>query len=148
MASGLSKRVAAIETAIALLGYFSDRLRYLRPTMSALVGAAGDTAGLREAAYLAGCGERMARGEPFPEAWRAALEEQPGALGEGERELLRNLADILGAADLDSQLAALAYAERQMEHRLGLARANREKHQKLYGTLGVLGGLAVAIMLA
>lgn len=147
MASGLSKRVRAIECAVVLLDHFHDRLRYLQPTMNRLVESACSLGQLAEAGYLTGCRDAMRRGEPFPRSWREGLKRWPGALGKEETELMEALADTLGVTDLDRQLTALCYTRERLEHRLETARLEREKHHKLYGALGVLAGLAIAIIL-
>lgn len=147
MASGLSARVLAIESAVQLLHDLHDRLYHLRPTMGELIEAAAKRETFAGLDYLAECRDRMRRGEPFPAAWKNALAQRPGALPDEEAALLAALADVLGATDLDSQLTALDCTREQLEHRLMLAREQRQKNHKLYGTLGVLAGVAVAIIL-
>ena len=147
MASGLSKKVLEIEAAIALLGHFHDRLRYLSPTMTGLIESACAAEGTGNIPYLTGCRERMGRGLPFPDSWKAAVAAHPGALGREETGLLAALGDVLGATDLESQLAAVAYTRQQLELRLDIARQYRDRHHKLYGTLGVLTGIAIVIIL-
>lgn len=147
MASGLSKRVSGIETALVLIGHLHDRLRYLQPPLTELLESALALEQLREAAYLAPCLDSMGRGVPFPTSWRTAVESHCGALGREEAELLAALGDILGSTDLDSQLASLTYTRQSLEHRLELARQFSQKHQKLYGTLGVLAGIAIVIIM-
>lgn len=94
-----------------------------------------------------GCRERMLRGDSFPVAWRTAVAQSPGALKGEEVRILASLADVLGTTDLDSQLSALDYTGEQLRRCHAAAGQKRDKCQKLYGTLGVLAGLAVAIIL-
>lgn len=147
MASGLSRKVREIETAVQLLAHLYDRMKWFQPTMNSLVETAGELPTFRELLYLVACRRGMGLGESFPAAWRAALEQEHGALGGEETAILLGLGDILGATDLEGQLAALAFARREMELRLETARADRSRYQKLYSTLGVLAGLAFAIIL-
>lgn len=147
MASGLLARVTAIDRAIVLVGYLHDRLRYLQPAMSPLIESACASPELAKLPYLADCRDRMRRAECFPTAWRAAVRGRPGALKAEEARVLESLADVLGATDLESQLTALDYTREQLRRCHIEAGRNREKYQKLYGTLGVLAGLAVGIIL-
>lgn len=147
MASGLSKKVTAIEAAIALVAHFSDRLRYLQPTLAALLNSACGQSMLQPCSYLAPCREALRQGEAFPSAWQKAVRQCPGALGVEQAAVLETLGDVLGATDLDSQLTALAWVREQLEHHLLSARQDREKYHKMYSTLGVLCGIAIAIIL-
>jgi stage III sporulation protein AB len=147
MAMNLSGRVAAIEGSAALLGQLSDRLKYLQPSMFSLMDSVASTQQFERLGYPAKCRELMRAGLSFPESWRQALREVPGRLGPQETQALLALADILGCADLDSQLSALDYTAKLLESRLGAAREYEQKYAKLYRTLGVLGGVAIAIII-
>lgn len=147
MASGLSTRTAAIESAVQLLQDLHDRLLHLRPTMGELIEAAARREAFAGLGYLTACRDRMRRGEPFPTAWKKSIQQFPGALPTEETAMLSMLSDVLGATDLDSQLTALDCTREQLAHRLLLAREQQQKNHKLYGILGVFTGIAVAIIL-
>lgn len=147
MASGLSKRVSGIENAVALLAHIHDRMRFLSPTVGGLVESACGVGKLRGVAYLTVCREQMGRGVPFPTAWREAVWQYPGSLGAEEAALMASLSEVLGSSDLESQLNAVAYTRSRMEELLEQSREYRRKHQKLYGSLGILTGLAIVILL-
>jgi stage III sporulation protein AB len=55
---------------------------------------------------------------------------------------------VLGASDLESQLAAIDYGVSLLEARLAAAREYAAARGKLYGTLGVLAGLGIAVLIA
>jgi stage III sporulation protein AB len=147
LASGLSGRVLAAKAAEALLGYLSDRLRYLRPTVAELIDSACELESLAENRFLPLCRDEMHRGASFPSAWRTALSERPGALGVEEAALLSGLGQVLGSADLDSQLDALACARSRLEAHIAEAEERRDKHGKLYRSLGVLTGVGIVVLL-
>lgn len=147
MASGLSKRVRAIEDAILLIDHLYDRLRYLQPTVASLVYEASGTTSLQRCRYLAECKLSLESGHGFTNSWKDAVKKSPGSLELQEIELISALGDVLGSTDLDSQLQNLAWTREQLEHILSDARAYRDKHHKLYSSLGVLSGIAVAIIL-
>lgn len=147
MASALSARVASIEHTLSLLAFLQDRLVYLRPTMGELIDSACAQPNLQELEFLRTCQQAMQQGTPFPQAWKSSIACWRSALTKEDRVLLLSLAEVLGACDLDSQLSSIAFTREQIEHRLVCARQEREKYQKLYGTLGVLAGFAVAVVL-
>lgn len=146
MSSGLREKVSEIEACIALIDHLYDRLRYLQPTVMALLRSSMAIEQTGKLAFLGLAQEYTYQGTAFPAAWKAAVKSKPGRLGIEECELISSLGDILGGADLESQLGALSYARAQMEVRLETARTAKEKNGKLYSTLGVLCGAALAII--
>lgn len=147
-ASGLSKRVSTLEIVIRLYQYLRDSLKYLRPSVTMLIGRAAGEAEFSGLGFLRGCDEKMRSGKNFPESWREAISEDIATMGKEDAPIVLSLAGVLGASDLDSQLAALEHGMALLEARLGEAREYASKHKKLYRTLGVLAGLMVAIVIA
>lgn len=148
MASGLSKRVSAIEQNIALLLFFHDQLRYFQLPVDELLEASARLEQFRSMAYLTDCLEAIAQGGSFSASWADALQSQQMTLGGRETEILASLGEVLGATDLDSQLSTLAYTREQLNLCLHSAREKCAKLQKMYGALGVLTGIAIVIVLA
>lgn len=132
---------------MVLLDHLHDRLRYLQPTLRSLLDSACGLSRLADTPYISRCRDALEEGENFPLCWRRETEAYSKVIGKEEAELLAALSDVLGAADLDSQLSSLTYTHTQLEHYLELARQNRARYQKLYSTLGILVGLALAIIL-
>jgi len=146
MASGLSKRVGAIENSISLLGMLCDRLRFLQPSMNQLIGAMASMEQFSATGYLVRCRDLLREGHPFPESWQRAVHESTPEIGKAQAAILLPLGEVLGSTDLDSQLAALGHARALLENRLADARSYRDRHAKMYQSLGVLCGLAIAIL--
>ena len=65
---------------------------------------------------------------------------------EDEATLFR-LFDSLGAGTAQAQRIALQEAGRALEEHMAVARKARDEKGKLYASLGVLGGMAVAVLL-
>jgi stage III sporulation protein AB len=63
-------------------------------------------------------------------------------------QVITGLGQVLGASDLESQLAAIDYGISLLEARLADARGHAAARGKLYDTLGVLAGLGVAVLIA
>jgi len=134
--------VAEIESCVSLMGFMMERLRFLQPSTTSLVEAAAGSAQFSGLGFLKICRDEMRPGTPFPEAWRQGLSEC--AI---QTEVLLPLADTLGCAGLDSQLAALSFTRSLLEERLSAARQHRDRSAKMYRSMGVLCGIAIAIIL-
>ena len=121
----------------------SERLRYLSPSILNLMRILA--AGYPELKFLADCRDCLIRGEPFAESFSKAIEKS-GELTDKHREVLLPLSRELGSTDLESQLAALSYAATRMQALAENERLLSQTHGKLYRTLGLLGGIAAAII--
>jgi len=146
-ASSLSARLRRLELCVSLLGEISGRLSYLQPTTQSLIAALAAQARFAAIGFLRKCAAEMGRGEPFSPSWQLALEGERQALGREESALLASLGDVLGRSDLDSQLNAIALTREQFEQRLAERREKMRKQESLYRSMGVLGGVAAAIIL-
>ncbi len=128
---------------IRMLGAASDRLRYLSPSVQSLIRTLA--AQYPTIAFLGECRRGMDQGKPFPESFAGALE--VSSLPDAAKDALSPLSGQLGGADLESQLAAIAFAVSRLREQAEQAREHFATHGKLYQTLGTLGGVAAAIML-
>lgn len=90
--------------------------------------------------------QALEKGEPLCKAWRKGLE-QDTAVPESARQILLSLGEELGASDLDGQVETLAQYRRQLEPYVTAAGERCAQRQKLYLSMGVLGGLMLAILL-
>jgi stage III sporulation protein AB len=133
---------------LSLLGQVSDRLRYLQPSVYSLLEFLCGNQQYEKLGYPLRCRALIREGRSFPESWRQAVRESAKSLGDEESEILAALADVLGCADLESQLAAIAYTRELLQEKLEQARTKEKTYGKLYRTLGVLAGLAIVIVIA
>lgn len=70
-----------------------------------------------------------------------------GDLTRSDREILSSLGTFLGSSDRDNQLKNLQLCQKRLEENLSAAKENRKTNGRLYQSLGVLGGLFLAIVL-
>jgi stage III sporulation protein AB len=147
MASNLWERVRRLEDCDALLGEMIHRMRYLTPTMGALMGSLCGQERFAQLTFLSRCKELLMDGSTMEQAWRTALAEAQKALGREESELLAGLADVLGRTDLESQLDALSGVRELLADRCAGLREQVDKKGGLYRTMGVLCGAAFFILL-
>jgi stage III sporulation protein AB len=120
----------------------SERLRYLSPSVLNLTRILA--ASYTELAFLVVCRDKLAQGRPFAESFETAVKESD--LSQKQREVLLPLATELGSNNLESQLAALSYAIGRLNELSAREQEYCRTHGKLYRTLGVLCGLAAAIL--
>jgi stage III sporulation protein AB len=83
------------------------------------------------------------------EAWRTALSEAGAALhlDQEDLEILARLGDQLGSSDREGQRRYIHLTLQQLAVQEEKAQALRQKYERMYKSLGVLGGLALAILL-
>lgn len=145
LALTLTERVKSLELARSVLEAFSGELSYSQAPPDEIVSRLAARETLSKAEYLPAC---RALGEtlPFPEAWRRAVEENPGKLSAGDVGILTALSDTLGRCDLETALAALNRAMEELELALRGAREYAGTHGKLYRTLGMLSGAFLVIL--
>lgn len=147
MASGLSARLRRLEGCIALLSEMSGRLEYLQPTIGSLINSLAAQERFADLVFLRECADSMRAGDEFSRSWRVALEKQAGGLGREEADILGTLGDVLGRSDLESQLAALSLTREQLSTQIAGTRDKIKARGGLYRSIGVLGGVAAAIIL-
>lgn len=95
--------------------------------------------------------ELLVKEEPLStnECWRQAIEQHWGqtALRKTEKDILLTLGMVLGSSDREDQQKHLRMA---ITHLHGLeeeARNDKERYEKMYKSLGFLGGLLVVILM-
>lgn len=83
------------------------------------------------------------------DAWNNAINNNINktSLNEEDTEILRNLGNSLGTSDNDGQIKNIRFVLKQLEVQLSKAEADRIKYQSMYRKLGILGGIALAVML-
>ncbi len=90
--------------------------------------------------------EKMQKGEPFCQAWRFGLQADK-TVPESAKQLLLPLGEELGASDLVGQVETLAQYRQQLEPYAAEAGKQCVQRQRLYVSMGMLGGMMLAILL-
>ena len=88
-------------------------------------------------------------GEPFPVIWRKAVSVMEGktALSKSDRQTLETLGEHLGFLDRETQERTLLLYLEQVDTELEVLREHRQERCRLYTSLGVMGGLFLAVIL-
>lgn len=92
---------------------------------------------------------RRTDGTPPSEAWRAGIRELNDELHLSDEDVrtILILGESLGCSDREDQLKHIRLAVQRLDAAETLAWEERRKNENLFRVLGILGGLAVAILL-
>ena len=87
-------------------------------------------------------------GEPFNSIWKeAVLRMNDTALSKTDRQTLAALGEHLGFLDRETQERTLLLYLEQVDAELGVLREHRQERCRLYTSLGIMGGLFLAVIL-
>ena len=145
-AYAFSARAAALSAFTEEVPQLLLRMDYEALPMSRLAAALGARGALLSPLWAA-FGENLAQ-MSAEAAWREALDTRSHyGLTPEDRSLLLGLGEALSAPDVESRRQAAAYILREAERRRDDLRQEQAHKGDLYGTLGLLLGLAVAIFI-
>ena len=100
--------------------------------------------------FFAGTAEELElrRGSTAEEVWRRNLQKDLNDLhlSAGELEAFADLGSMLGYLDVDMQLNALDYYLEQLKESSLRATEVSKTQKKLYQSMGILGGAALAVL--
>ncbi len=149
LASRYTKKAELVADILLMLSVISSRLRYDCLPVPDLLRVLCTTDKLKNLRFVARCLEKVETGEPFPSAWKNSVEsdgELCMLLGNCRGNLIQLGADI-GATDVEGQLACCEYYRQIFEKELALREENRKKYSKLCPSLGIMLGIAAAIII-
>lgn len=145
------KRPQQLREMQSLLQVFENHITYLSMPLEeafTLVGQAGST---EASIFFRIAADKLSQRSCISasEAWEAALKEgrKYTALNEEDESVLLAFGKMLGSSDLDGQLRNIGLTKTQLAMQEQKAEDCRKKNEKMYKGLGVLGGLAIVIIL-
>lgn len=90
--------------------------------------------------------ERM-KEENAGDAWANAFFDIPNNLSKDDITILSNLGRMLGQTDVEGQISEIEVVVQFLDTQLESAKQEKIKNEKMYRTLGIVGGLTIAIIL-
>lgn len=83
------------------------------------------------------------------QAWNHSIEKNMPylSLNNVEKQILMSFGNNLGNSDIDGQIKNINLVINQLEKQVKIAQDDSEKNSKMYKNLGVLGGMALFILL-
>ncbi|MDD3839204.1 MAG: stage III sporulation protein SpoIIIAB [Clostridia bacterium] len=83
------------------------------------------------------------------EAFEKALDRDINGifLNQDDKEILKNFAKLLGGSNIDGQINSIRMIEKQLDNQEVSAEQEKNKYERMYKSIGILSGLAIAIVL-
>ncbi len=143
------KKAELISDILLMLSVIHTRLRFDCLPVPDLLRVLCGTDKLSNLRFIRECLADVESGEPFPSAWKNAVEGDAGLclmLG-GCKANLVQLGEDIGSTDVEGQLSCCEYYKQIFEKELADREENSKKYSKLYPSLGIMLGIAAAIMI-
>jgi stage III sporulation protein AB len=135
----------------AMLIMFENRITYLSDVLVEAFETISRTSKSRTTVFFEDTIKKLAanRNTNAAEAWEAAVREniKKTSLNREDEEMLVSFGKILGGSDLDGQVKNIRLTLEQLRLQERKAEESRAKNEGMYKSLGVLGGIAVVIVL-
>ena len=141
-----SKRINSLEAAREMLMTLTQRLSFTLASTKQLLHELAVCGRFKKCKYLYSVLE-LCENTDLENAWKTAVKQSEQAFEEADIELLCTVGSILGKSDLQTQQGQLEMLMQQIDGAVKSAKEQREQKQKLYLTLGTLGGIMAAIIL-
>lgn len=144
------KKVKIINLFINMLQHMKDEMSYkftpMREIFNNLLYIDPE---IKELSILQICYEELDKGMTFNDSWSKGIEnsECVTLLDGGELSIIKKIGKWLGSSNINNQLSNIDLSVEYLKERLQLAKIQEEKYSKMYKTLGLLSGVAVAILL-
>lgn len=146
--AALNRRVSAFEQMERLVVFVQTQIRYsAAPIWKIIRQAAGGE--FSRLSFLQDAAARMEQGEAAAKAWKNAIvaHRDDNVFTKEDFDLLIGYGSGLGSSDIAGQLLHCETYRELFRDRLQKARAEAQTKGKLYMTLGVAGGIGVALLL-
>lgn len=143
----LYRRAALLEQAARLLLALEQRMSCSCRPLSALCRELAPISAESPWALLTDTLSGLDKGKVFSEAFTGAVERQKAALTPEDRELLAEFACVCGRSGLNQQRAYFAAYRQRLEAACGQAREQAARRGQIYQTMGVAGGVCLALLL-
>lgn len=143
----LKKRVGLLKKTLLFLHKVSEQIQFTLRPLEEIFSYLKEQESINELDFISICAQQLEKKEPFPQAFIQSVRHSRCALNHQDREIICQLADILGASDVDNQLNAIALVKNSIISQLENAQLGLEKRCGMYTSLGVLSGIALVIIL-
>lgn len=81
------------------------------------------------------------------EAWKYAIQNSQTNMKKEDLIILENLEKLLGKTNIEGQLSEIELMEKFIIDQSKIAEDEQKKNEKMYRSLGIIAGLAIAIIL-
>lgn len=131
---------------VEIIEKIKAEIRYTAKETRQLINELQESECFDKLVFLKKCVDLMDSGISFPKAWEKAIKSNPENFDSNDLEQIIYLSEVLGATDIQGQISALDMVKCNIENNLYQAEQNCQTKGKMYKSLGMLSGLAVAIL--
>ncbi len=150
LAADCSKRPRTLRELQALLQMLENEISYLSNLLSEAFNRIYEGSNSEAAILFKAAAENLGTsGVTADEAWEKAVEDNCSklSLNKEDKTILETFGKMLGNSDLEGQLNNIRLITSQLKLQELKAEEMRRKNERMYRSLGVLSGLAIAILL-
>lgn len=151
LSADCKKRPQQLRELQNLMQLFENQISYLSDVLADAFGKVGRMSGCETGVFFTGTVEKLQSGRSLSasQAWEEAVGEniRRTSLNREDAEILVSFGKILGSSDLEGQIKNIRLTMNQLKLQEEKAEASRRKNEGMYRSLGILGGLAVVIVL-
>lgn len=151
LSADCKKRPRQLRELQSFLQMFENQISYLSDVITDAFERISKIGGSETCVFfsetVAALKERKARSAS--EAWENAVRNniKRTSLNREDEEILVSFGKILGSTDLDGQIKNIRLALSQLKLQENKAEESRVKNESMYRSLGILGGIAVVVVL-
>ncbi len=128
------------------LNMFSTKIKFTYEPIPSVFSDISQKIGGNVGQIFARSSNRM-KEENAGDAWINAFSDVNCNLKEEDITVLKNLGRMLGQTDIDGQISEIEVVSEFLNTQIENARQERIKNEKMYRTLGIVGGLTIAVIL-
>ncbi|MCL2048502.1 MAG: stage III sporulation protein AB [Defluviitaleaceae bacterium] len=127
----------------------SSEIEYMRATLSEACGNIAKRTGLGISGVFASFSHALANseGETAYQLWRNAIDTGKIFIAAEDRAVLDDFGKTIGYLDKQMQKNAIEYAVRYIDEKAATLQKQSDKNKKMYRSLGIIGGLLIAVVL-
>ena len=81
------------------------------------------------------------------DAWKQAIDNTELNISKEDKEVLKSLSKLLGKTSIEGQISEIELTSEFLDTQIKKAELEQTKNEKLYRTLGLVGGLGLVIIL-
>ena len=143
-AARLAFRAQWLEEAVRLTRRAAEQIRFSAAPTQEWLRALSQSGEFRRLTFLQAAA--ICPPSDFHAVWRRETARLPAELTERDAELIRRFGESLGTSDIAGQLTLCEEYGARLEEQRDEARTQQREKSRLYGTLGLLGGLGAALL--
>ena len=141
-----SNRVNELKEMKSILNILSSQIKFTCEPLPNILGKIGDKFKTNIGNIFRNTYENL-ENISAGEAWNKAVEECNTYLNKEDKKVLKNLGNMLGKVDVDSQINEINLVNSFLDMQIDKAEQEKKKNEKLYKTLGITIGMTVVIIL-